>query len=363
MIYEIARPLLFALDAEKAHHLALHKLAHAHRLGLTRWLQSALADDPVEVFGLRFRNPVGLAAGLDKNGAYVDALGALGFGFVEVGTVTPRPQAGNPKPRMFRLPAAKALINRLGFNNEGLARFLEHVGENHAFTAAGGVLGLNIGKNADTPIERALDDYCTCLRGVYPALVERPGYVTVNISSPNTRDLRSLQGEDQLKSLLLGLRDERRRLADHYGKRVPMVVKIAPDLPDLDLPRVADTVVECEIDAIIATNTTIARDRVAGLPSADQTGGLSGAPLAARATAVVGALARHLQGRLPIIGVGGVMTGADARAKIAAGASLVQLYTGLVYRGPALIAECRRALQTNKRGAAAWSASNSARAD
>jgi dihydroorotate dehydrogenase len=363
VIYEIARPLLFALDAEKAHDLTLLKLGHAHRLGLTRWLQPVLADDPVEVFGLRFRNPVGLAAGLDKNGAYVDALGALGFGLVEVGTVTPRPQAGNPKPRMFRLPAAQALINRLGFNNEGLAHFLAHVGENRAFTAAGGVLGLNIGKNADTPIERALDDYGECLRAVYPTLVERPGYITVNISSPNTRDLRSLQGEDQLKSLLLGLRDQRRRLADQYGKRVPMAVKIAPDLPDLDLPRVADTVVECEVDAIIATNTTVARDRVAGLPNADQTGGLSGAPLAARATAVVGALARHLQGRLPIIGVGGIMTGADARAKIAAGASLVQLYTGLVYRGPALIAECRRALQTNKRGAKGWTGSNSARAD
>lgn len=345
MLYEIARPLFFALDPEQAHHLALEQLARAHRLGLTRLLRPHVPDDPVEVFGLRFRNPVGLAAGLDKNGAYIDALGDLGFGFVEVGTVTPRPQAGNPKPRMFRLPAARALINRLGFNNAGLAAFVSNVAANHAFSADGGVLGLNIGKNADTPIERALDDYLTCLRTVYPLLAGRAGYVTVNISSPNTRDLRSLQAEDQLGHLLRGLRDERKRLADRYAKRVPIAVKVAPDLDDAQLPRIADALVANDIDAVIATNTTVARDRVGGVRHAEETGGLSGAPLTARSTGVIGGLARHLRGQLPIIGVGGIMNGADACAKIAAGASLVQLYTGLVYRGPGLVAECRRALQ------------------
>ncbi|HTT13541.1 MAG TPA: quinone-dependent dihydroorotate dehydrogenase [Burkholderiaceae bacterium] len=349
MLYEIARPLVFAFDPEKAHHLSLRELARAHRLGLTRWLRPTLPDDPVEVFGLKFRNPVGLAAGLDKNAAYIDPLGDLGFGSIEVGTVTPRPQPGNPKPRMFRLPRARALINRLGFNNDGLARFVEGVGSSSAFVASGGVLGLNIGKNADTPLERALEDYTTCLREVYPLLVERPGYVTVNISSPNTRELRNLQGALHLDAFLRGLRDERRRLADRYGKRVPMALKIAPDLEAAELRRIADTVVECEGDAIIATNTTVARDGVAGQRNADQTGGLSGAPLLTRSTAVVAELVAHLQGRLPIIGVGGIMSGADARAKLAAGASLIQLYTGLVYRGPALVAECRRAL--NKRRA------------
>jgi len=349
VIYEIARPLLFALDPENAHHLTLDKLARAHRLGVLRWLRPSVPDQPVDIFGVRFRNPVGLAAGLDKNGAYVEALGELGFGFVEVGTVTPRPQPGNAKPRMFRLPTAQALINRLGFNNDGVAAFVAHVRAHDAFSSSGGVLGLNIGKNADTPIERALDDYLTCLREIYPLLAQRAGYVTINISSPNTRDLRSLQREDQLKDLLSAMREERSRLADRHGKRVPMAVKIAPDLDDLDLPRVADTAVDCEVDAIIATNTTIARERVAGLHNANQPGGLSGAPLFARSTAVIGALARHLQGRLPIIGVGGIMTGADAVAKIEAGASLVQLCTGLVYRGPALVGECRRALLANLR--------------
>jgi dihydroorotate dehydrogenase len=363
VIYDLARPLLFALDPERAHQLALRKLTRAYELGLTRWLRPAVPDDPVEVFGVRFRNPVGLAAGLDKNGACVDALGELGFGFIELGTVTPRPQPGNPRPRMFRLPSAQALINRLGFNNDGVASFVARVGSSRAFSAHGGVLGLNIGKNADTPIEHALDDYLTCLREVYPLLIERPGYVTVNISSPNTRDLRSLQGEDQLRDLLRGLCDERRRLADRHGKRVPMAIKIAPDLDDIDLPRIADSVVECEFDALIATNTTTARDRVAGLANAEQAGGLSGAPLNARSTAVVSALARHLRGRLPIIGVGGILNGADALAKIEAGASLIQLYTGLVYRGPRLIAECRRALRTKQHGTTRWTASNSAQAD
>lgn len=352
MLYEIARPLLFALDPEKAHELTLHKLAQAQRLGVAGWVGCRDADDPVELCGLRFRNPVGLAAGLDKNAACIDALGALGFGFVEVGTVTPRPQPGNPKPRLFRLPDAKALINRFGFNNDGLDRFVANVKASSIFAARGGVLGLNIGKNADTPVERALDDYAVCLRGVYPLLVDRPGYVAVNISSPNTRGLRSLQDDAALNALLRGLADERLRLADDYGTRVPMAVKIAPDLADDDLPRIADALVAAGMDMVIATNTTLARDRVTGLQPAGFVGVLSGAPLFDRSTAVVAALARHLRGRLPIIGVGGVFSGQDAAAKIAAGASLVQLYTGLIYRGPALVRDCRRALRASRKAPA-----------
>ncbi len=344
MIYEIARPLLFALDPEKAHDLTLRNLALAHRAGATRLFSCREDDDPVDLMGLRFRNPVGLAAGLDKNGAYVDGLGALGFGFVEVGTVTPRPQPGNPKPRLFRLPGARALINRFGFNNGGLDNFIANVEASRSFVARGGVLGLNIGKNAATPVDRALDDYSACLRAVYPLVVQRPGYIAVNISSPNTKGLRALQDDAALGALLRGLRDERRRLADEHSTQVPMAVKIAPDLDDADLPRIADTLVEHGIDAIIATNTTLARDRVAGLAHADEIGGLSGAPLCARSTEVIRILARHLRGRLPIIGVGGILSGQDALAKMEAGASLVQLYTGLIYRGPALVGECRRAL-------------------
>ncbi len=299
--------------------------------------------------GLRFPNPVGLAAGLDKNAAHVDALGDLGFGFIEVGTVTPLPQPGNPKPRLFRLPQAAALINRMGFNNEGLERFVANVAASSEFSASGGVLGLNLGKNATTPIEHALDDYVLGLRAVYPLLVARPGYVAINISSPNTKDLRSLQGGSELDALLRGLANERARLADRHGKRVPVALKIAPDLDDADLPRVADALVAHGLDAVIATNTTIARDRVAGLKYADETGGLSGAPLFERSTAVVRILAAHLRGALPIIAVGGILSGADAVAKIEAGATLVQIYTGLIYRGPALVAECRRALLARRR--------------
>jgi dihydroorotate dehydrogenase len=351
VLYEFARPLLFALDPEAAHELTLVKLERAHRLGLTRWLQPRLADDPVQVMGLRFPNPVGLAAGLDKNAAHIDALGDLGFGFIEVGTVTPRPQPGNPRPRMFRLPAARALINRLGFNNAGIDAFVANVESSRTFCANGGVLGVNIGKNADTPVERALDDYATCLRRVYPLFATRAGYVTINVSSPNTAGLRALQARDALAALLAGLRDERARLADRHGKRVPLAVKIAPDLDDAELPRIADALLAHGIDAVIATNTTIARAGVAGLRHAEEPGGLSGAPLFARSTAVIRRLAEHLQGRLPIIGVGGILSGADAAEKIAAGACLVQLYTGLIYRGPALVAECRRALLGRERGA------------
>jgi dihydroorotate dehydrogenase len=344
MLYDIARPFVFRFDPETAHDLAFGNLERAHRLGLTRLLRPHVADDPVTVMGLRFPNPVGLAAGLDKNAEHLDALGDMGFGFIEVGTVTPKPQPGNPKPRAFRLPKAQALINRMGFNNHGVDRFVANVALARDFSARGGVIGLNIGKNATTPIEQALDDYLACLRKVHPLLEHRAGYIAVNISSPNTRNLRALQDDAALAALLAGLRDERARLADRSGKRVPMAVKIAPDLNDEALPRIADTLVAHGVDAVIATNTTVARDAVQGLPHAEEAGGLSGAPVRARATEVVARLHRHLKGTLPIIGVGGIMDGAAAVEKIAAGASLVQLYTGLIYRGPALVGECRRAL-------------------
>ena len=344
MLYDIARPFVFRFDPETAHDLAFGNLERAHRLGLTRLLRPHVADDPVTVMGMRFPNPVGLAAGLDKNADHIDALGDLGFGFIEVGTVTPKPQPGNPKPRAFRLPQASALINRMGFNNNGVDRFVASVALARDFSGRGGVIGLNIGKNATTPIEQALDDYLACLRKVHPLLEHRAGYIAVNISSPNTRNLRALQDDAALAALLAGLRDERSRLADRSGKRVPMAVKIAPDLDDDALPRIADTLVAHGIDAVIATNTTVARDAVKGLPHADEAGGLSGAPVRSRATEVVALLHRHLRGALPIIGVGGIMDGAAAVEKIAAGASLVQLYTGLIYRGPALVGECRRAL-------------------
>lgn len=348
MLYDLARPFIFTLDPETAHHLAFSNLDRARALGLTRLLRPHVADDPVEVMGLRFPNPVGLAAGLDKNAEHIDALADFGFGSIEVGTVTPRPQPGNPPPRLFRLPRASALINRMGFNNEGLDRFIANV---QASRSRDVVIGLNLGKNADTPIDRALDDYLIGLRRVYPLLLERPGYVAINISSPNTRDLRSLQGGAGLKALLAGLRKARTELAEEHGRRVPLAVKIAPDLDDDELPRIADALLKHEIDAVIATNTTVARDEVAGLPHAEEPGGLSGAPLAARSTEVVRLLARHLRGALPVIGVGGIMRGEDAVAKIAAGAALVQLYTGIIYRGPGLVGECRRAILQYRRRA------------
>ena len=344
-MYELARTLLFALDPETAHDLSLRALAGAHAVGATRRLHPALPDDPVRVMGLTFPNPVGLAAGLDKNGAFVEPLAALGFGFVEVGTVTPRPQSGNPRPRVFRLPQASALINRLGFNNDGLPPLVARVRD----ARPRALLGINLGKNADTPIERASDDYVQVLRAVYP----HARYVTVNISSPNTRELRALQGGAELDALLAVLAQERARLSDQHGRRVPIAVKIAPDLTDQDLTRIADALVAHGFDAVIATNTTVAREAVADLPGSQQAGGLSGGPLFARSTQVVRTLARHLQGALPIIGVGGILCGADAVEKLRAGASLVQLYTGLVYRGPGLVAECRRATAEHRTSGAA----------
>jgi dihydroorotate dehydrogenase len=286
--------------------------------------------------GIRFPNPVGLAAGLDKNGEYIDALARLGFGFIEVGTVTPRPQPGNPRPRMFRLPAARAVINRLGFNNDGVERLVENVKR----ARYRGVLGINIGKNADTPLARAADDYVACLRAVYPVA----SYVTVNVSSPNTRDLRSLQQGPALDDLLGALKSEQRQLTLRHSRHVPLTVKIAPDLDAGQLPALADALLHHHVDAVIATNTTTARDGVAGSPHAGEAGGLSGAPVTERSTRVLRELARILGSTIPVIGVGGIMSGVDARAKIAAGATLVQVYTGLIYRGPALVRECVGAL-------------------
>jgi len=336
MIYSLVRPLLFALDAEKAHHLTLQSLAILARLGLAPPAPTAPPDCARDVMGLRFPNPVGLAAGLDKNGDYIDALARLGFGFIEIGTVTPRPQPGNPRPRLFRLPAANGVINRLGFNNGGVDRLVDNVRR----AAYRGVLGINIGKNADTPLERAADDYVACLRKVYP----HASYVTVNISSPNTRDLRQLQQAGELDHLLGAIKSEQHRLADAHGRQVPIAVKIAPDLDAQQIASIAGLLQRHRVEAVIATNTTTARDGVTGIAHADETGGLSGAPLTARSTGVVREISRALQGAIPVIAVGGIMRGADASDKIAAGASLVQIYTGLVYRGPALICECLAAL-------------------
>ena len=332
MSYGLLRPALFALDAEIAHHLTLASLKALQRLRLARAPAPRAAQCARNVMGLDFPNPVGLAAGLDKNGAYIDALATLGFGFIEIGTVTPRPQRGNPRPRLFRVPQARAIINRMGFNNDGVDRLVDNVNR----SSWRGVLGINIGKNFDTPLEHAVNDYLLCLRKVYGLA----SYVTVNISSPNTKGLRDLQGSDQLAALLSALAAERRRLADRYGRRVPLALKIAPDLEGAQVSAVADIVQKSGIDAVIATNTTIARDGVSALPRGTETGGLSGAPLTTRATDIVTQLARALGGKVPVIGVGGIMTGADARSKISAGASLVQVYTGLVYRGPQLVAEC-----------------------
>jgi dihydroorotate dehydrogenase len=331
MLYSLLRPLLFSLDAETAHAVTLGALDCAHAMGL----QSA--PRPPEgcarrVMGIDFPNPVGLAAGLDKNADHIDALATLGFGFIEVGTVTPRPQPGNPRPRLFRVAQARAVVNRLGFNNAGVDRLVANV-EASSFR---GVLGINIGKNFDTPIERAADDYVQCLKRVY----RLASYVTVNISSPNTRDLRQLQESRELGGLLAAVTAAREKLADQHGKRVPLALKIAPDLDDGQIDAIAQLAVASGIDAVIATNTTVSRDGVMGLPHGDEAGGLSGAPLARRSTYVLSRLARALGGALPIIGVGGIMSAANAADKIVAGASLVQLYTGLVYRGPKLVPEC-----------------------
>jgi len=336
MLYSLARPFLFALDPERAHELALASLKLLERGGMASMLADAAPAQRVKLMGLEFPNALGLAAGLDKNGEYIDALAAMGFGFIEIGTVTPRPQPGNPKPRLFRLPEAQALINRLGFNNHGVERLIENLMR----ARYRGVLGINIGKNSDTPIERAADDYEFCLAKVYA----HASYVAVNVSSPNTRDLRQLQGADELGALAGKLKTEQKRLADAHGRYVPLVLKIAPDLDDAELGAIAKCLLRHRLDGVNATNTTVSRAGVAGLRHAAEAGGLSGAPLREASTALIRKLARLLEGRVPIIGVGGVMSAADARAKLAAGASLVQIYTGFIYRGPQLIGEILRAL-------------------
>ncbi|GJG92960.1 quinone-dependent dihydroorotate dehydrogenase [Cupriavidus pauculus] len=328
------------MDAEDAHHFTLNNLMRAQRMGLAGCIGNRVADDPRTVMGIRFPNPVGLAAGLDKDGAYIDGLAAFGFGFIEVGTVTPRAQPGNPRPRMFRLPQADALINRMGFNNGGVDAFIRNV-QASRWKAEGGVLGLNIGKNADTPIERAADDYLYCLERVYP----HASYVTVNISSPNTKNLRQLQGASELDSLLSTLKTAQQRLADQHKRYVPVALKIAPDLDDDQVRNIGDALVRHGIDGVIATNTTISRDAVKGLPHADEAGGLSGKPVFEASTRVVRELRKVVGNDLPIIGVGGIFDGAGARAKIDAGAQLVQVYSGLIYRGPTLVRDCAEALR------------------
>jgi dihydroorotate dehydrogenase len=340
-MYGLARPFLFGLDAERAHAAALSALETAHRFGAGGLLAGSPRELPTRAFGLEFRNPVGLAAGMDKNGAHVDALLALGFGFVEVGTVTPRPQPGNPKPRMFRLREHQAIINRLGFNNHGVDALVDNVGRARR---RGGLLGINIGRNKDTPNESAVDDYLHCLERVYPLA----DYVTVNISSPNTAGLRELQEEQALRRLVATLREAQERLGGVHGKRVPMLVKISPDLSDDDIDAAARVLADLQVDGVIATNTTLSRYAVQGARNADEAGGLSGAPLMGKATAVLRRLRTRLPEAIPVVGVGGIVSGADAAAKMSAGASLVQVYTGLVYRGPELIGECVQAMRRRK---------------
>lgn len=339
LLYALARPFLFAIDPEAAHNLTLPALRRAAALGLTSSIVKP-AHDPHTVMGITFPNPVGLAAGLDKDGAYIDGLATLGFGSIEVGTVTPRAQPGNAMPRMFRLPQANAIINRMGFNNGGADAFVANVRASKFYQNKEGVLGLNIGKNADTPIERAVDDYLICLEKVYPYA----SYVTVNISSPNTKNLRQLQGASELDALLSQLKDAQQRLSDQHKRYVPIALKIAPDMELEQIQTIAQALLHHKMDGVIATNTTINRDAVKNLKYANETGGLSGAPVFEASNKVIRALKSELGDALPIIGVGGILSGSDAQAKIAAGASLVQLYTGLIYRGPALIKECAAAL-------------------
>lgn len=335
MIYKMARSALFSLNAEAAHELTLHAFRHYPRLSTAPFAQGAI-DDPVSLMGLEFRNRVGLAAGLDKNADCLQAWERLGFGFVEVGTVTPRPQPGNPRPRMFRLPQYRALINRLGFNNKGVDYLIERV-RNSRYT---GVLGINIGKNADTPIQGALEDYLICLRKVHA----HAGYVTINISSPNTKNLRDLQNEDQLQSLLSGIAKERELLAQRDGKQVPVLVKIAPDVDDAQIEVIARTVQAQGLSGVIASNTTVARDLIAKHPLANEAGGLSGAPLMDKSTRVLQTLRRSVGSELILVGVGGVCSAEDALRKRQAGADLVQIYSGFIYEGPDLIRNCAAAL-------------------
>lgn len=346
--YSLARAFLFNMDPEEAHELTLNKLESLQHSPLMRLASQPRVSDPVTLAGLQFPNRVGLAAGLDKNARCIDAWSALGFGFVEVGTVTPKGQPGNPKPRMFRLPEANALINRLGFNNEGLDAFLANVQRSKVRQkpkAGDMLLGLNIGKNAATPIENATDDYLICLAGVYP----HADYVTVNISSPNTKNLRALQSDEALDQLLAALTRKRAELADQHGQHKPMFLKIAPDLDEQQIAVIADTLVRHGMDGVIATNTTLSRTAVQGLEHADEAGGLSGAPVLEASNTVIRQLRARLGKDYPIIGVGGVMSGADAISKIEAGADVVQLYTGIIYHGPGLVTDVAQALKAQRR--------------
>jgi dihydroorotate dehydrogenase len=335
----LSRKALFALEPEDAHALTLASLNTLHAAGMSKRLFPAPASSRVAVMGLSFPNRIGLAAGADKNGECIDGFGSLGFGFLELGGVTPRAQPGNPKPRVFRLPAANAVINRLGFNNLGVENLAANLERFRATGRFRGVIGVNLGKNKDTPNEQALDDYRACFERLYP-LVD---FATINVSSPNTAGLRALQEGDELAVILRGMKQAQAALADQHGKYVPLSVKIAPDLDTAQIDAIAQLVIREKMDAITATNTTIARDAVATLPHGQETGGLSGAPLLERSNSVIRQLAQRLDGALPIIGVGGVMCGADAAAKLAAGASLVQFYTGMIYAGPQLVADCIRA--------------------
>ncbi|EEY90030.1 quinone-dependent dihydroorotate dehydrogenase [Acinetobacter lwoffii] len=333
MLYSLARPLLFSLAPERAHELTLSLLKSSHKMGLMR---QNVAAKPVTCMGIEFPNPVGLAAGLDKNGAYIDALAGQGFGFIEIGTITPRPQAGNPHPRLFRLPQAKAIINRMGFNNDGVDQLVENV----KAAKFKGILGINIGKNADTPVEKAVDDYLICLEKVY----NYASYITVNISSPNTKNLRSLQSGDALTELLETLKKRQLELAQEYQHYVPLVLKVAPDLDNSDIAFIAKQLLQFKIDGLIVTNTTLSREGVEGLEHAEEAGGLSGAPVFEKSTACLAAFAAVLKGQIPLIGVGGILSGADAVSKKQAGASLVQVYSGLIYTGPKLVKDCVDAL-------------------
>ncbi len=345
-LYPLTRSLLFKMDAEEAHALTLKSLSTLAATGLANLAFESVPANPKTVMGITFPNPVGLAAGADKNGECIAGFAALGFGFIELGGVTPRPQPGNPKPRMFRLPEAQAVINRLGFNNLGVDHLVANiaawnVADRTRCMHSRPVIGVNLGKNLDTPLDKAVDDYLHCYGKVYPHVQ----FATINISSPNTANLRQLQNENELAPIMRAMKEAQASLADQHGRYVPLAVKIAPDLDDEQVKGIADLLVAHKMDSVIATNTTIARDKVAGLVHANEIGGLSGAPVLAASNAVISKLAQHLQGAVPIIGVGGILSGADAQSKIDAGASLVQFYTGLVYRGPALVAEVASALR------------------
>lgn len=329
MYYPLIRKALFQLDPERAHELTFRQLRRVTGTPLAFLVRQSVPTKPVNCMGLSFKNPIGLAAGLDKDGECIDALGEMGFGFIEVGTVTPRPQSGNDKPRLFRIVEAEGIINRMGFNNLGVDNLVENVKKSHF----GGILGINIGKNKDTPVEQGKDDYLICMDKVYPYA----GYIAINISSPNTPGLRSLQYGEALDDLLAAVKNKQAELHARHHKYVPVAVKIAPDLSEDELIQIADSLVRHNIDGVIATNTTLDRKLVQGLNYCEQAGGLSGRPLQSRSTEVIRRLSQELQGKLPIIGVGGVDSLTAAREKIAAGATLVQIYSGFIFHGPRLI--------------------------